>query len=126
MISGLDHVHIRCGDVERSVKYFEDVFEGKVVSRGESRGFPIIRVDVNGVIINLHGTDPKAGILEVRKGTRGIDHIAFNVKDLGKTAEYMKKKGAKFSTGPEVSPRGVKYAFVEGPDGIRIELLEKP
>ena len=63
MISGLDHVHILCGDVEASVKYFEDIFEGKVESRGESRGFPMIRIDVKGVPINLMGTDPKAGVL---------------------------------------------------------------
>jgi lactoylglutathione lyase len=61
----------------------------------------------------------------VRKGTRGFDHIAFRVKDLDKTAEFLKKKGAKFSTAPGVNARGVKLAYIEGPDGIHIELLER-
>ena len=98
MISGFDHVHFFCGDAETLTEYFEDMFEEHVVSRGESRGFPTIKMDVKGVFINLYGTNPKAGILEVIKGNRGLDHIAFKVKDLGKTVKHLKKKGVKFTT----------------------------
>ena len=125
MINGLDHVHIMCGDVEKSVRYFEDVFGGEVESRGELRGFPMIRMDVIGVFINLMGTDPKAMALEAGKGSRGLDHFGFNVKGLEKTVEDLKKKGAKISAGPGVTPAGVKFAFVDGPEGIRIELVER-
>ena len=125
MINGLDHVHIMCGDVEKSVKYFEDVFGGKVESRGELRGFPMIRMDVKGVFINFMGTDPKAMALEAGKGSRGLDHFGFNVKGLEKTVEDLKKKGAKISAGPGVTPAGVKFAFIDGPEGIRIELVER-
>ena len=68
MIDGLDHLHILCGDVEKSVRYFEEVFGGEVESRGELRGFPMIRMNVKGVFVNLMGTDPKAAALEVGKG----------------------------------------------------------
>ena len=125
MINGLDHVHIMCGDVEKSVKYFEDVFGGKVESRGELRGFPMIRMDVKGVFVNLMGTDPKAMALEAGKGSRGLDHFGFNVKGLEKTVEDLKKKGAKISAGPGVTPAGVRFAFIDGPEGIRIELVER-
>lgn len=125
MINGLDHVHILCGDVEKSVKYFEDVFGGKVESRGELRGFPMIRMDVKGVFINLMGTDPKAMALEAGKGSRGLDHFGFAVKGLEKTVEDLKKRGAKISAGPGMTPAGVKFAFIDGPEGIRIELVER-
>ena len=125
MINGLDHVHILCGDVEKSVRYFEAVFGGKVESRGELRGFPMIRMEVKGVFVNLMGTDSKAGPLEVGKGSRGLDHFGFRVKDLEKTVEELKKKGAKISAGPGVTPAGVKFAFIDGPEGIRIELVER-
>jgi hypothetical protein len=39
--------------------------------------------------------------------------------------EDLKKRGAKISIGPSVAGPGVKYAFVDGPDGIRIELVER-
>ncbi len=125
MINGLDHLHFLCGDVEKSVKFFEDVFGGKVEARGELRGFPMIRMDVKGVFINVMGADPKSAALEVGKGSRGLDHFGFKVKDLEKTVEELKKKGAKISAGPGVTPAGVKFAFVDGPEGIRIELVER-
>ncbi|MGA2959247.1 MAG: VOC family protein [Thermodesulfobacteriota bacterium] len=125
MIDGLDHVHILCGDVAKSVRYFEEVFGGRVESRGELRGFPMIRMDVKGVFLNLMGTDPKAAALEVGKGSRGLDHFGFKVKDLEKTVEDLKKKGARISAGPGVTPAGVKFAFIDGPEGIRIELVER-
>jgi catechol 2,3-dioxygenase-like lactoylglutathione lyase family enzyme len=114
-----------CGDVGKSVKYFEDVFGGKVESRGELRGFPMIRMEVKGVFINLMGTDPKSGMLEPGKGSRGMDHFGFTVKDLEQTVEDLKKRGAKISAGPSVTATGVKFAFIDGPDGIRIELVDR-
>jgi len=125
MIDGLDHLHILCGDVEKSVRYFEKVFGGEVESRGELRGFPMIRMNVKGVFVNLMGTDPKAAALEVGKGAHGLDHFGFRVRGLEKTVEELKKNGAKISAGPGVTPAGVKFAFIDGPEGIRIELVER-
>ena len=71
------------------------------------------------------GTDPKAGMLEPGKGSRGLDHFGFQVKDMEETVKGLKGKGAIISAGPNVTPAGVKYAFVDGPEGIRIELVER-
>lgn len=125
MITGLDHVHLMCGDVEKAVKYFEEVFEGKIESRGELRGQPMVRLCAYGIPINIMGTDPKAGMLVAGKGSRGLDHFGFQVKDLEKTVEELKKRGAQFGIGPSVTATGVKYAFVDGPEGIRIELVDR-
>jgi predicted enzyme related to lactoylglutathione lyase len=80
---------------------------------------------VKGVFVNLMGTDPKAMALEVGKGSRGLDHFGFRVKELEKTLEDLKKRGAKVSAGPVMTPAGVKFAFIDGPEGIRIELVER-
>jgi catechol 2,3-dioxygenase-like lactoylglutathione lyase family enzyme len=71
------------------------------------------------------GTDPKAGTLVAGKGSRGLDHFGFAAKDLEKTVEELKRKGARFSIGPNVTATGVKFAFIEGPEGIRIELVDR-
>jgi len=125
MILGLDHVHVLCGNVEEAVQYFKKVFEGREIFRGEIRGYPMVRVDVKGVVVALMGTDPGAGQLVPGKGDRGLDHFGFRVRDLGKTVEDLKKRGAKVSAGPGVTPAGVKFAFIEGPEAIRIELSER-
>jgi len=55
-----------------------------------------------------------------RKGfepTRGrvVDHLAFSVNNLNQTLERLRKDGVKVTDG----------AFIEGPDRIRIELVEE-
>ncbi len=125
MITGIDHVHLMCGDVNQMVKYFEEVFDGKIESRGELRGYPMVRLHAYGIPINIMGTDPQAGTLVAGKGSRGLDHFGFRVKDLEKTVEDLKKRGARFSIDPTAGSGGVKYAFLEGPEGIRIELIDR-
>jgi catechol 2,3-dioxygenase-like lactoylglutathione lyase family enzyme len=51
------------------------------------------------------------------------DHIGFSVDNLEQTMERLKKDGVKITDGPRSSPGG-KYAFIEGPDHIKIELVE--
>ncbi len=51
------------------------------------------------------------------------DHIAFSVDSLDQTLERLKKDGVKITDGPH-SDLGGKSAFIEGPDHIKIELVE--
>src|SRR5258708_23862005 len=51
------------------------------------------------------------------------DHIGFSVDDLEQTLERLKKDGVKVTDGPH-SGAGGRYAFIEGPDHVRIELVE--
>src|SRR5215467_1421272 len=51
------------------------------------------------------------------------DHIGFSVDNLRQTLDRLKKDGVKVTDGPQ-SGAGGKYAFIEGPDHIRIELVE--
>ncbi|HWZ43838.1 MAG TPA: VOC family protein [Candidatus Saccharimonadales bacterium] len=51
------------------------------------------------------------------------DHIGFSVDNLEQALDRLKKDGVKVTDGPHSSPAG-KYAFIEGPDHIRIELVE--
>jgi len=51
------------------------------------------------------------------------DHIAFSVDSLEPTLDRLKKDGVKIAQGPQSSPAG-KSAFIEGPDHIKIELVE--
>ena len=125
MITGIDHIHYISNNLEEMVKYFANIFEGKEISRGEARGYPMIRMDVFGVTISFLGTDPGAGQIEPGKGLRGLDHLGFKVKNMDATLEELKKKGVKILLGPNVTPAGVKFVFIGGPEGIRIELIEK-
>ena len=56
---------------------------------------------------------------------RVVDHIGFSFEDLPATLERMRKDGVKVTQEIKTAFDGkVKYAFIEGPDRIRIELVE--
>ena len=55
----------------------------------------------------------------------GLDHIALGVDDLDAVAADLKAKGAKFITEPTQSNPNLKISFIEGPVGIRVEILQR-
>jgi catechol 2,3-dioxygenase-like lactoylglutathione lyase family enzyme len=129
MISAFEHVHLFCRDVEEMAKFFEDFLEAKVTTRSPRGGKPMIRMDLKGIMVMLV-TTTAADQLVPGKESRGLDHFAVKVPDLKKAVEEMKRKGGKFSleyafTGPPEKPRSVQYAFLDGPDGIRVEVIQR-
>ena len=61
------------------------------------------------------------------ESTKGhvTDHIGFSVDNLEQTLERLKKDGVKVIDEPRSIAGGkVKYAFIEGPDHVRIEVVE--
>lgn len=56
---------------------------------------------------------------------RVIDHIGFSFDNLSEALEKMRKDGIKVTQEIKTAFHGkVKYAFIEGPDKIRIELVQ--
>jgi lactoylglutathione lyase len=58
--------------------------------------------------------------------SNGFGHIALGVKDIYKTVEEMRTKGGKVVREPGPMKHGsTVIAFVEDPDGYKIELIER-
>jgi len=56
---------------------------------------------------------------------RVVDHIGFSVDNLAESLEKLRKEGVKVTDEIKSAAGGkIKYAFIEGPDKIRIELVE--
>ena len=125
MNASLDHIHFYCGDIEKTVAYFRDVFSGKELSREKRPNSVLVRIEIQGATIALMAVPQESGQFDTGKGKRGLDHIGFKVKDLQAALEEVKAKGVRITQELTVLPSGLKMAFVEGPDGIRIELLER-
>lgn len=61
---------------------------------------------------------------ESTKG-RAVDHIGLSVDNLDATVQRLKSEGITITDGPRTALGGkVKLAFIEGPDKMRIELVE--
>jgi predicted enzyme related to lactoylglutathione lyase len=62
--------------------------------------------------------------IESTKG-RVVDHVGFSFANLSEALEMMRKNGVKVTDEIHSIAGGkIKYAFIEGPDKIRIELIE--
>ena len=55
----------------------------------------------------------------------GLDHFGFAVEDMDAAAEELKGKGVKFVVEPLQVRPGLKIAYIEAPDKVRIELSER-
>ncbi|HSC70716.1 MAG TPA: VOC family protein, partial [Candidatus Methylomirabilis sp.] len=55
----------------------------------------------------------------------GVYHIALKTKDLAAAVTRLKARGVKFTQELAQANPTTKYAFIEGPDEISIELLQR-
>jgi catechol 2,3-dioxygenase-like lactoylglutathione lyase family enzyme len=125
MVTGFDHVHFYCGDISKAVAYFQNLFDGRITSQAEFKGNLYVRMKVCGFTIALRGVDPKNDELTAGKEARGLGHFGFTVDNLGKTLTDLARKGARIAIPPNISPLGLNCAFIEGPEGSLIELIEE-
>ena len=56
---------------------------------------------------------------------RAVDHLGWGFADLEKEAVRLKEMGVNFTLEP-MKYRDFKIAFIDGPDGVRIELVQRP
>jgi catechol 2,3-dioxygenase-like lactoylglutathione lyase family enzyme len=112
---GFHHIHLRVPDPEGSLKWYVDTFGGE-------------RTKLNGRLDAVKYTNPQVWLV-VEKGDdatpsqgHAIDHLGWAVPNVDAKISDLASKGLK-----TVEPRAVRnlrIAFVEGPGGVRIELVQ--
>ncbi|MDB5619193.1 VOC family protein [Tardiphaga sp.] len=117
----LDHVHIYTANPAASAKWFADSLGAEVVTS------PIrIEAKLGGLRVFFEQVSEADAVGAAPTSPhKGYDHLAFAVKDLDALAADMKSKGVVFTREPLTIRPGVRICFIEGPDGISIELLER-
>lgn len=121
----LHHLHFKCSDMEASVRFFREVFEGEELSRIEYQGMPIVRMQVGGEIFSFSPREKGEEVEVKTKPARyGLYHIGLRVKDLEKAVAEVRKRGLTVTKEPSVVTEKVKVAFFLGPDDYSIELVE--
>lgn len=52
-------------------------------------------------------------------------HLAFEVNDLDAFGKHASALGYPWTDGPTTTSKGTRFAFVDGPEGYEIEMIEK-
>jgi catechol 2,3-dioxygenase-like lactoylglutathione lyase family enzyme len=123
MIYELNHFGIVVQDLKRSLSFYEDVLGAKKVFEGfvPASGTDIVYLQIgDGLIELLHRSQPPAG------ERFGVSHIAFLSDDLDADYRRLAAAGHPALMDPKVAGTGVgRLAFVEDPNGARVELLQR-
>jgi len=117
-----EHVHLNCSDVGETVRYFEEIFEGKFLTRWKVGELEISRMAVGGTHVNLYTRPPS--VPNPDPAAAVIDHIAFKVDDLEQFAGELRAKAITFVREPTAVGDEMKIAFIKGPDNLLIEIYE--
>ena len=122
------HTMLRVGDLERSIAFYTDVLGMKLLRRKDypdgkfTLAFVGYGDEAGNTVLELtHNWDTKS--YEIGNG---FGHIAVAVQSAYKACEMVKAKGGKVTreAGP-MKHGSTVIAFVEDPDGYKIEFIER-
>ncbi len=125
------HACIRVSKMERSIKFYTKHLNLSVKSRREvpQNNAEIVFLQdpkAEGATLELTLYRNQKKFVQADYEDRLFDHLAFQVSDMNKVLEEMRKEGVTVTDEPfRLSPTGSLIAFVEDPDGTLIELVEK-
>ena len=120
-----DHIHLRSPDPEATARFYERMF-GADVLRSMQQGKPRIDLKLGGANIFIAPVEPGDGINPPPTTPyQGLDHFGLCVRGIDAVVAELKAKGAEFTREPTTVRPGVRVAFLRGPQGVSIELLER-
>jgi len=119
---------LRVGDLERSIRFYTEVLGMKLLRQHDypegkfTLAFVGYGPESEGAVIEL---TYNYGVERYELGT-AFGHIALAVDDAARACEEIRKRGGKVvrEAGP-MKHGSTVIAFVEDPDGYRIELIQK-
>jgi catechol 2,3-dioxygenase-like lactoylglutathione lyase family enzyme len=121
-----DHIHLRTRDPKETAEWYRRMFGAEVLESVQSDGQPRIDLNLNGLTIFLARVPEQANIPSAPvEPYLGLDHFGLRVDNLDAAYAQLKERGATFTTEPRTIRPGVKIAFIQCPDNVRIELLER-
>jgi len=121
-----DHIHLRSRDPMATAQYYHRMFDAKIIESIQSDGRPRIDLDINGLTVFIAQVPPEADIPSAPiEPHMGLDHFGLRVDNMDEAYADLKRRGAVFAVEPRTIRPGVRIAFVQAPDNVRIELLER-
>jgi catechol 2,3-dioxygenase-like lactoylglutathione lyase family enzyme len=129
----IKHIALSTQDVDRTAKFYIDVFGMKEIARIDgpgARGYYLSDGDLNLAILNFKN-DAVAGV-ERGKEWSGIHHIGFQVESLEAIAERLAAAGspprddvnAALGVGHGRREHGNVEVKYSGPDGVMVDVSE--
>jgi len=123
------HTMIRVGNLDRSVKFYTELLGMKELRR---RDIPEGKYTL--AFVGYAGEETGAGVIELTYNYgvekyeigNGFGHLAVGMPDIYGACEKLRAAGAKITREPGPVKFGTTIiAFVEDPDGYKVELIQR-
>ena len=121
------HTMIRVGDLERSLRFYTEVLGMRLLRRQDYPDGKFTLAFVG------YGEEADEAVIELTYNWdvnqydlgNAFGHIAIGVADINKTCAEIKRRGGRVVREPGPMKHGTTViAFVEDPDGYKLELIE--
>jgi catechol 2,3-dioxygenase-like lactoylglutathione lyase family enzyme len=131
LVRRLDNVGIAVRDLERALRFYVEVL-GLGLAQPYEPGQRGNAVLVGDAALYLFETDHAEALgrpaarrgLELYQNPVGLDHLVFEVDDLGVAAAALERRGVRFEA-PTVEAGDLRYRAFSDPDGNILYLLER-
>jgi len=119
------YVGIRVTNLQKSIDFYTKLLGMKVVDRGnieQTKGKTVsLQNEKDGLTLELNYYEKDSPYNTPYAVGEGLDHLAFKVDNLDKALKEAKSAGHR--TILEMKSDGSRWAYIEDPDGIWIELF---
>lgn len=107
-VKTLNHVTLSVSDIERSRKFYQDLF-----------GAPVVSTQANGINLAM-GPESFLGLYKIGQGGPAINHFCVGIEgDVESARAKLEEHGVK----PRVRDRdGVKELYFQDPDNLQVQL----
>jgi catechol 2,3-dioxygenase-like lactoylglutathione lyase family enzyme len=130
-IHRLDHLHIYSADPESSARFYRDVFKADAIGDAQSsQGHTMHFLRLGGLTLVVAPYPPgiEPGVPAVYGNGMyqhgfGVAHFGLHVGDVKEAVESVRRLGGTILSEPRENA-GLRFAYIGGPDGVIIELLE--
>lgn len=125
MSFSIEHVTIRCRDIEASIDYYCHMFGAQVILRrnlADSKRIVFLRIGES--MLELMYMGPANEPVD-SKEHYGVHHFGIKTGDFESVYRDLKAKGAEFLGEPFEPTPGIRLVFLREPNGAVIELAQR-
>lgn len=114
-LRGMHHLHLSSPDPESTLQWYSDNFGGS----SEQFGGALPGLNYGNIWLLV----ARARNEVVPTQGRSLDHLGWRYEDLAAASAMLKSNGVEITMEPR-DYRGIRIGFAQGPDGVRIEMVQ--
>ncbi|NBD34924.1 MAG: hypothetical protein GVY30_02870 [Chloroflexi bacterium] len=121
-IKGMVHIALQLSDLDEGLRFFSEWLGFKVKFEVDFEDHRIVMLNAGRIELEMWQAD-----VETSRGETGcgVHHLAIEVKDLDVAMAEVRSLDVPVLADIYEPTRGIREAIVQGPDGIRVQLVEQ-